>query len=289
MAELRHTYTPLGDFNDFLRDTGSTTFASESALIIGRKRAMLEAVSRMMDAWCERSIRGRSGFGPRIGTNRYGPVGGLNLYLRDDLLTITSVTTYDTPGGTGTTLTDETDLYAHTGDDWDTTPYRELTIHEASSAAWGSATRGNHVNGKWGYQDVRRISTTTVASGLASDAAATTFVTSASPTIQIGHTILIGTEQIYVTGLSGTTATVERGVNGTTAAVHANGSAIEVYAYPTSIAETHSRIALRRWKARDAGADGSDGGGDVSSTVPREGEDLILRRGIWQFTYRSAT
>lgn len=288
MAELRHTYTPLGDFNDYLRDTGSTVFAAESALIIARKRSILEAVSRLMDAWCMRSIRG-SGFGPRLGTNRYGPVNGQSLYLGDDLLSITSVTAYDTPGGTGTTLTDETDFYAHTEDNWDAAPYRELTIHEASAAAFGSATRGNHVNGKWGVQDVRLTSTTTVASGLATDATAKTFVTSASPTIQVGHTLLIGTEQLYVTALSGTTATVERGVNGTAAAVHANSSAIDVYTYPTAVVETHSRLAMRRWKGRDAGADGSDGGGDASSTVPREGEDLILRRGLWQYAYRGAS
>jgi len=39
-------------------------------------------------------------------------------------------------------------------------------------------------------------------------------------------------------------------------------------------------VALRRWRARDAGADGMDGGGQVGVIAPREGEDLILLRTI---------
>jgi hypothetical protein len=84
-----------------------------------------------------------------------------------------------------------------------------------------------------------------------------------------------------VTGLSGTTATIVRAANGTTAAVHANASAIAVYRYPRAVVDVTLRLFLRRWKARDAGADGSDGGGDVSMTTPHEGEDTIIRRTLY--------
>lgn len=286
MAEVRHVYASIAEFNDYLRDAGSVTFVSESALISGRKRATLEAVSRVIDTWCQRSYRARSGFGPRTGTNRYGPVSGSCLHLKDDLLSITSVTAYDSPGGTGTTLTDETDFYKHTGDDYDQSPYRALTIHEASSASWGAATRGNHVVGSWGYQDVRVTSASTTAEVL--DTSETGVDVTAGTDFSPGQTILVESEQMYVTAIATNTLTVVRGVNGTTAATHITASAISVYTYPVVVHDVCLRLAMRRWKGRDAGADGSDGGGDVPGTTIREGEDTILRRGLSQLAYRSA-
>jgi hypothetical protein len=50
------------------------------------------------------------------------------------------------------------------------------------------------------------------------------------------------------------------------------------YVYDASVHTCALRLAEKRWKARDAGADGSDGGGDVGVLSPREGEDLIIRR-----------
>ena len=278
---MAHTYVPLDDFKKFMVDGGTDygTISDDQLL------AILEAASRRVDEYCERSHGWGSGFGPRIGTNYYDPVCGNLLELDDDLLSITSVTTYDTVGGNGTTITDVTDFFK---EPYSGPPYRRLRIHEESSKVWGAATRGNVVVLVAGYQDVRTVSTTTVASGLASDAAATTFVTSASPTIQIGQTLYIGTEHLYVTGLSGTTATVERGANGSTAAVHANSSAISVFRYPKGVVNGTRQIAQRTWKTRDAGASGGYGGGGIPNMDPRDTEWSILNATVGRFCYRSA-
>ena len=281
---MAHTYASVADANEYMVSAGSTTFVSENAAIVARKLGILESVSRVIDAKMERSEFG-SGFGPRTATNRYDGSGGSVLRLRDDLLSVTSITIRpSTASATTSTPTVDTDYYGLDENDGYGTPYRKILLHgQGTITAFGSGRRVTDVAGSWGYADERYTSTTTVASGLASDAAVTTFTTSASPTIAVGHTLLIGTEQLYVTGLASTTATVVRGANGTTAAVHANSSAIAVYRYPRQVVDVALRLYLRRWKAKDAGADGSDGGGGMPGVSPQEGEDTIIRRGLFGF------
>lgn len=281
---MAHAYASIADANEFMISNGASLLTSETAASIARKLLLLESVSRVIDARMERSEFG-SGFGPRTATNRYDGSGGSVLRLRDDLLSVTSITIRpSTASATTSTPTVDTDYYGLDENGGYGTPYRKILLHgQGTITAFGSGHRVTDVAGSWGYSDERYTSTTTVVSGLASDAAVTTFVTSASPTISPGHTLFIGTEQLYVTGLSGTTATVVRGANGTTAAVHANSSAIAVYRYPRAVVDVTLRLYLRRWKARDAGADGSDGGGSMPGVTAQEGEDTIIRRGLYGF------
>jgi hypothetical protein len=74
--------------------------------------------------------------------------------------------------------------------------------------------------------------------------------------------------------------TVVRGVNGTTAATHLTASAIARYVYDPRVRDVALRLFMRRWKARDAGADGTDGGVDIPGQQAREGEKLIIERGL---------
>lgn len=268
---MAHTYATLAEFNDYLRDTGSTTFAAESALIIARKLATLEAVSRRIDDHCSRSQFG-SDFGPRLGTNSYDGESETRLYLGDDLLSYTSGTVKGQTGGTGVSIAETTDFYLEPSS---RTQKRWLRLHGLTSVTVGSGYRIWSIVGKWGYED-RRVSLTTLGAAISSTTATTITLSAAgSP----GMTLLIDSEQLYMTAGT-TTATVTRGVNGTTAATHSNGATVERYLYDSRAHDVCLRLAQRRWRGRDAGADGSDGGGDVGVTIPREGEDLILRRGL---------
>lgn len=279
---MPHTYASLAEADEYMVTGGGAAFLAQPAPIIARKLLALESVSRLIDEKMERSDFG-SGFGPRTGTNRYDGCGRGQLRLNDDLLSITSITIIGTTGSAATTvLVADTDYYLLDGNDgYGAGPYRKVLLNGLGVSSFGSGFRVTDIVGKWGFVDERYTTTTTVASGLSLDAAVTTFVTSASPTISPGQTLLIGSEQLYVTGLSGTTATVVRGANGTTAAVHSDASAIAVYRYPRAVVDVALRLFTRRWKARDAGADGTDGGGDMSVTTPRESEDTILRRGLF--------
>jgi hypothetical protein len=271
---MDHTYASIAEFNDFLRDNGSVSYASEAATIVSRKLAILEASSRRIEAYCARSRFG-SGFGPRIGTNRYTPDGRATLYLYDDLLSITSVDVRDAITSDAITYTDETDFYKQP---FDRAPYRSLYVHGNGASRFPVVPRGTGITGKWGYADTRRTATAT-ASAIA-DATTTSITVSDDAEFSAGQTLLIGSEQLYVRALAGSNVlTVERGANGTTAATH-DATAIDIYEYPASVADCANRIALLRWRSRDAGADGSDGGGDMPTVVPRRTEISILRASV---------
>lgn len=277
---MAHTYATLAEFNDYITSGGSTKFAGESAAIVALKLSILESVSRRIDAACHRSSFG-SGFGPRIGTNKYDGDGCNELGLRDDLLSLSAFTVASVTGGAGVSPVVDTDYFLANPDGYTGPPYRKIILHQQGSpTVFYSGYRTVVATGTWGYSNVTIPNATTVASGLSSGTTATSFTTSTTPTISPGNTLLIGTEQLYLYALSSTTATVTRGANGSTAATHTDNSAIAVYQYDGRVHDVCLRIAMRRWKARDAGADGTDGGLDVPSVAMREGEDTIIARGL---------
>lgn len=277
---MPHTYATLDEANDQLTSGGSTKYATESATIKALKLGMLGAVSRRIDEVCHRSQFG-SGFGPRIGTNYYDGDGSNELRLGDDLLSLSAFTVASVTGGSGVSPVVTTDYFLANSDGYTGPPWRKVILHgQGSPTAFGSGYRTIVATGTWGHSNVTVTSTTTMASGFAASTTATTFTTSATPLISPGMTLLVGTEQMYLTAVSGTTATVVRGVNGSTAAVHPDGSAIAYYVYDGRVNEVCRRLFQRRWKAREAGADGTDGAMDVPGQQTREGEGLIIERGL---------
>jgi len=97
-------------------------------------------------------------------------------------------------------------------------PYGIIEVDLASSdyfAAGNTPQRSISVSGTWGYSDDTQ-SAGTVASGLASSATATTFVCSDASKIDVGDTLVIGTEQLFVSERSAVTTTTA--LNGALAA-----------------------------------------------------------------------
>lgn len=283
---MPHTYATVAEANEYITSGGSTKFASESATIVALKLSILESVSRRIDSVSHRSRFG-SGFGPRIGTNLYDGDGSNELLLNDDLLgTPSAFTIAPSTGASGVSPAITTDYYLANSGGYTGPPWRKIILHgQGTPIYYAGGYRTISITGTWGHSNTTIPSTTTMASGQAASASATTFTTSATPTISPGHTILVGTEQEYVYGLSGTTATVVRGANGSTAAVHADASALAVYQYDSRVRDVCLRLFMRRWKARDAGADGTDGGLDIPNMSAREGEDTIIRRGLSDLMY----
>lgn len=277
---MAHTYATVAEANEYITSGGAVTFATEAAAAQALKLSILESVSRRIDDACHRSSFG-SGFGPRIGTNYYDGDGTNALLLRDDLQSISAFTVASTTGAAGVTPVVSTDYFLSNVIGYTGPPWRQLLLHgQGSPTSFASGYRTVLVTGTWGHSNVTAPTGTTVASGLSVGTTATSFTTSASPTISPGNTLLIESEQVYVTALSGTTATIVRGVNGTTAATHADASAIAKYVYDGRVKDVALRLFMRRWKARDAGADGTDGGFDIPSQRVVEGEDTIIRRGL---------
>lgn len=277
---MAHTYATVAEANDEITSGGSTKFAAETAGAVATKLAILESVSRRIDNVCHRSAFG-SGFGPRVGTNLYDGDGCNELLLKDDVLSLSAFTVAPSTGAAGVSPVVSTDYFLANPDGYTGPPWRKIILHGLGSpVGFASGYRTISVSGTMGYPSDLLASTTTVASGLSVGTTAQTFTTSASPTISPGATLRVESEDLYLVALAGTTATVLRGANGTTAATHADGTAISVHRYDSRVRDVCLRLFLRRWRAREAGADGNDGGNDIPGAPMREGEETIIRRGL---------
>jgi hypothetical protein len=269
-----HVYASLSEFKDFLREQGSTSLGTnQDATMLG----VLESASRRIDEFCGRG----SGFGPATAIRKYDGDGGCELSFAADLATSTpTITCATATGGTGVAVTVETDYYLRSGSGgYSGPPWREMVFH--SGSRFGAGYRVTSVSGTWGYPVITRDLAVTTAEAL--DATEQVVDVSALTGISPGMTLLCESEQLYVSATTDAvqdTITVDRGCNGTTAATHDTAKTLQRIIYNAAVVDACNRVALRRWRARDAGADGMDGGGQVGVIAPREGEDLILLRTV---------
>lgn len=272
---LRHVYASVAELNDSLTTGGSSTLTNASN--VARKLEILEEVSRLIDAKAHRG----TGFGPEIATRYYDGDRRSVLWLRADLAALDTLSVSSTVGATPVTPTVDTDFYLAGLGSYDP-PYRKIIFHgTGTTTLFGSGSKVTAVSGTWSFPYRTRLLSATTAEAL--DDSETEVDVSALTGLSAGMTVLVDDEQMYVTAVTDSTTdsvTVERGVNGTTAATHLTGAAITRYVYDPSVHALALRLAEKRWKAKDAGADGTDGGPDVGSVSLREGEDTIIRRMI---------
>ena len=81
------------------------------------------------------------------------------------------------------------------------------------------------------------------------------------------QTVLVDSEQLYITAISGNTLTVERGVNGTTAATHSGGAALTRYDYPELVVQACLDVAKLTFRNRDLGPASVIGSGEMAMTT----------------------
>lgn len=265
---MSHTYASVEDFKAYLADDSTAdhlAWTEANATIL----TLLEGASRRVDGWAMRSDFG-SGFGPRVGTNRYDHDASTRLEFRDDVLGLTSVTMLDGTGGGTATLVVDTDYYLTP---YSGPPYTGLVFTSLGEAP-SSGLRVWALAGTFGYAaETSSVGTASIAS------ASTTSVTLSGGSAFAGHTLLVGSEQLYVTASTGGTAlTVARGQNGTTAA--AGTAAAVIYKYPREVVTATLQIASRRHRAAQAGVQGDFGGGSLPIVGVRDTETSILRATI---------
>ena len=131
------------------------------------------------------------------------------------------------------------------------------------------------ITGRWGYWEHLEL-TSLLTDGAIPDAVATTItIDSNSPSIiERGHTILIESEQMYVSATpSGTTLTVRRGLNGTTAVTHPDDRPINLYLYPDPVREATILQTGRLWSRKDTAFSTMVG-------LPETGQMSVERRGL---------
>jgi hypothetical protein len=125
-------------------------------------------------------------------------------------------------------------------------PYWKIARRPLGRYSFPPLTLGVQAIGKGGYYEVLERSSATVGMGGIDDAMPSLPV-SDGEVIDTGMTLLLGTEQLFVSAIDRdmAVATVERAANGTTAAAHAEDDPIDIYTYPVV-----SELCLEQSKRR---------------------------------------
>ena len=241
-------------------------------------RKMLEASSRAIDNYCNRS------FYTQTATKYFD--GAKTLWL-PDLLSITTLKTDEDGDGTFENTLATTDYINYgTGleDSLNTFPKTRIEISEDSD--YGSFAlgikKGVEIVGLWGYGDgisaTPYVSDTTITEDLTAGEAAID-VTSVT-NLSAGNTILIGSEQYYIYSISTLTLTVEPNVNGTTQATHSSGATIYIYQYPADIRQACIDLGVAFYQNRSKQGLQSERLGDYGYSLNKDMVNGILESGI---------
>ena len=109
------------------------------------------------------------------------------------------------------------------------------------------------IEGKWGFREVTEDSGTDINKVGGYTATDVTLTVDDGSKFAVGQTILIGSEQHYITAISTNDLTVTRGVNGTTAAAIADNADVNIFRFPDPIAQACLMQSSRLWKRKDSG------------------------------------
>ena len=210
-----------------------------------RLLSLVEGVSRAIDGYCRRHFY-------VLRATRLFDGDGTATLRTPDLVSID-------PGGLSTD--DDRDGVFETS--WSASEYLlhpanadPVGGHDAARPYWSvdagvgrrfpSGSRSVRIAGEWGFWRRLRRAAATV-SGAVDDGRAEIVVGSLAG-IQVGHTLLIGDEQVYVRGISARTLSVARGVNGAAVADHGPGDAISIFEYPSPVSQAVLLQSARLWR-----------------------------------------
>jgi hypothetical protein len=205
-----------------------------------RLRRVLQAVAATID-------------GPEGANRRFQPYNATMYFRGDhagldvpDLIEVTTLKTdADGDGTYENTWATPTDYFLEPANaPIEGKPYTKVVTaaYAGRYSLWGGQ-RNIQIVGIWGYsRDLLTLAATV--SGAHNDSV-TSITLSAGGELEPLQTILVGSEQMYVTNVNGAVLTVERGVNGTTAAAHSDGAAVKLYRYPDWVVQAAELAAAK--------------------------------------------
>tara|TARA_R100000808_G_scaffold6135_4_gene18405 strand:+ start:829 stop:1746 length:918 start_codon:yes stop_codon:yes gene_type:complete len=276
----RHTYASIDTFRDYLAGTSySSGWTSDTGVL----RRILETASTRIDNYV-----GMQSFGARTETHYYdigkgilrstpqlmaqqsysneiGTVENLiSIIVLDDwLISTTSVTSYKSTDRDQS----ETLVEGYNQDFWlepyNSSPKVSLKLNEDTGKGFHAGQQTLAIAGTWGYSNDTSTEKTTT--GTVSSSVTSWGVNDASG-LSTAQTILVDSEQMYITGISSNTLTTERGVNGTTAASHSAGASVYVYEYPALVVQACLDLAKIYFRDRDMGTTLTIGVGEQQVT-----------------------
>src|SRR3990167_4100555 len=175
-------------------------YLHDSALIATDLAELLRVVndgSRRVDDYCERH------FYSEIATRTYDGNGKSTLWLPDDLLTVTTLKADDDGDGVyELTLAANTDYWLWPDNE---TPKVRVDINPESAqvSSWPSGRRRVQIVGEFGYTNTTELVASLLAEAL--DASETGVDVDAGTDFAAGQTILVDSEQIYLSSINGNT------------------------------------------------------------------------------------
>tara|TARA_Y100001951_G_C11297545_1_gene276738 strand:- start:6371 stop:7297 length:927 start_codon:yes stop_codon:yes gene_type:complete len=294
VVQTYHLYANVNDFKAYLAGTDHVTDWDTDVAPITR---VINAASQRIDNYMGRS------FGVRTETHTYDIGRGA---LRTDALTPSGNEIIDFPdywssklSGAGIIrladwLVSATTVTAYTGtargasatlsegisndfllEPYNTSPKTLIKLQEETTKSFDAGQQTLTILGEWGWQNDKSSISTVDAIGSTSS---TSVSVSSGSTTYVGDTIVVDTEQMYVSAVSGNNLTVIRGVNGTTAATHSGGATYYRWIYPEDVSQAALDIARTYWRSRDAGLTTMIGSGEMAMTNPSREENAILKR-----------
>lgn len=238
---------------DYLKDRLSVT--TTDATRDTHLRTLTEAVSRTIDRACNRH------FFALTQARKFDGDGGLYLLI-PDLISVTTVKTDDNKDRTFEVTWAATDYLLLPSNADPTTrfnplsrPYTEVwvDVDAGTEDVWTLGHETVEIAAEWGYWKHLARATSKVNRVENHIAADTCIQVDDRDEFEVGQTILIGSEQLYIVNKDTVSKLgVIRGVNGTTAAAIYNNATIDIYEYPGPIREATIEMTSRLWKRKDS-------------------------------------
>lgn len=230
--ESVNSYASIDDLKAFNQDTTTSRDSDYLDALVGS--------SRVVDAFCGRHFYAIDET-RYIGTQSDSEI----VALKNDLLSASTVTadseldwTFD-----GETWVEGTDFIF-----WptDTVPKTRIIVHpEGNYSIARNHRRYFKIVGMWGFGDGQNVSPLeSISPTITTGSSTTTTATASAAGVQVGWTLLVGTEQMFVESVSSdTNLTVVRAVNGTTGETH-TGAGAQRYVYPEPIKKATINVAF---------------------------------------------
>lgn len=235
-----------------------------------RLRRLAENVSRQIDRYCNRVYYFFTA------TRTFDGDGSTELFV-PDLVSVTSLKEDSNDDGTFDKTWGGSDyilypLNAQPTAEWGR-PYSRIQVSLKTGGTQDvflGAQKNYEIVATWGY---RQYTEDSGRNGTLADGTATSMTLDGSASaLEVGQTILIGTEQVYVTATAGTAATVIRAVNGSTGTAHTNVDC-DITKYPGPVEEAAFIQTARLWRRKDSGFAQTVG-------MPETGQETVWRGGL---------
>lgn len=231
--------------------------------------ALIIAISKFIESETDRI------FIPWTGTKTFDYQGTSQLILGDDLISVTSITDDD-----AAIASSDYFLYPRNAPSRNK-PYLWVELLFTSELFQFDDTKqaAISINGKWGYNERTRASGSLL-NGAISDTTSTSVIVDSGDDFDIGQTILVDSEQMFIRNrdTGSETLTVERGMNGTTAATHSDNAVVYIIEPEPQIKYAANVLVARNIQRSDtawSNMTGDEARFQFSQTIPGEVKSIL--------------